>query len=166
MIAIRRVTPEDVSVFKQVRLRALKESPAAFSSTFERESQLPDDEWERRAWRWATDEKAAIFLAFDDDTACGIVGSLADGENPQRAHVISMWVDPAYRRTRVGKELLDAVLDWNGAREIREIILMVTSVNTGAIAFYEHIGFRKTGVTGPYPNDPAIIEYEMALSMS
>jgi len=42
---------------------------------------------------------------------------------------------------------------------------MVTCVNTGAIAFYEGLGFLKTGVTAEYPNDRAIIEYEMMLPL-
>ncbi|HEY1575537.1 MAG TPA: GNAT family N-acetyltransferase [Terracidiphilus sp.] len=164
MIAIKRVTVETALVFKGVRLRALQESPTAFSSTYAKESQLPGEEWVRRAVRWGADETAAIFLAFDGDSACGMVGSLVDDENANRAHVISMWVDPAYRRFGVGKALIDAVVEWNRSIGVSETVLMVTSVNTGAIAFYERIGFRMTGVTGPYPNDPAIIEHEMTLS--
>jgi ribosomal protein S18 acetylase RimI-like enzyme len=45
------------------------------------------------------------------------------------------------------------------------MVLMVTDVNTGAIGFYERLGFRKTGKTKPYPNDPAMIEYEMLLPL-
>lgn len=164
MIAIERVTPQTALVFRDVRLRALQDTPTAFSSTYARESQLPDEEWMRRSVRLGSDAAAAMFLAFDGDRACGIAGSLVDEDNAQRAHVISMWVDPAYRRAGVGKDLIDAVVEWNRSRGVSETVLMVTSVNTGAIAFYERIGFRKTGVTGPYPNDPAIIEYEMVLA--
>ena len=38
---------------------------------------------------------------------------------------------------------------------------MVTSINDGAFRFYERLGFVKTGRTQPYPNDTAIIEFEM-----
>jgi ribosomal protein S18 acetylase RimI-like enzyme len=40
---------------------------------------------------------------------------------------------------------------------------MVTSVNHGAIAFYERLGFRMTGKTEVYPNDATIKQYEMVL---
>jgi len=30
------------------------------------------------------------------------------------------------------------------------------------MAFYERLGFIRTGRTEPYPNDPALIEYEMS----
>jgi ribosomal protein S18 acetylase RimI-like enzyme len=166
LILIQRITPKTALVFKQVRLRALEESPTAFSSTYARESLFTDEEWTRRATRWAGKGDDAMFLAFDGGRPCGIVGSYVGPEHPQRAQVISTWVDPAYRRIGVGKALVDAVIAWNRPRGVREILLMVTSVNTGAISFYERLGFRKTGVTAEYPNDPAITEYEMMLKLA
>ena len=165
LIVIKRITPETALVFKGVRLRALQESPNAFSSTYAKESQLPDEEWVRRASRWGGDGSDAMFLAFDGEAACGIIGSYVEDDNSRHAQVISMWVDPAFRRTGVGGVLIDAVVEWNQSRGLREIKLMVTSVNHGAIRFYERMGFAMTGVTGPYPNDPAIIEYEMARTL-
>lgn len=165
MITIKRITPDAGPVFKRIRLRALEESPLAFSSTFARESQFSDDEWSRRIARWNGDDGDAMFLAFAEETACGIVGSYVEQENRKRAQVVSMWVDPAFRRAGVGKALIDAVVEWNRSRGVREVLLMVTSVNEGAIAFYERLGFAKTGVTTEYPNDPAIIEYEMMLHL-
>jgi ribosomal protein S18 acetylase RimI-like enzyme len=46
-----------------------------------------------------------------------------------------------------------------GARALQ---LMVTSNNEPATRFYERLGFTRTGRTEPYPNDPVVIEYEMA----
>lgn len=165
MIEIKRITPDTALVLKDVRLRALQESPTAFSSTYARESLLPDEEWQRSAARWGGDENDAMFMAFEGGTVCGIVGSYVEPEQRERAQVISMWVDPAYRRAGAGKKLIDAVAAWNRSRGVRELALMVTCVNTGAIAFYEGLGFLKTGVTAEYPNDRAIIEYEMMLPL-
>jgi ribosomal protein S18 acetylase RimI-like enzyme len=165
MISIERITAESALVFKHIRLRALQESPLAFSSTYAKESQLSNEEWQRRADRWSGQGTDAIFLAFDGDAPCGIVGTYVEPDNTRRAQVISMWVDPAYRHKGVGKALIDAALAWNEAHGVCDVSLMVTSVNAGAIAFYERLGFRKTGVTGVYPNDAAIIEYEMMLNV-
>ncbi|MBS1806018.1 MAG: GNAT family N-acetyltransferase [Acidobacteria bacterium] len=165
MIEIKRVTPETAGAFKDVRLRALKDSPTAFCSTHAKESQLPDEEWQQRADRWSKAENDAMFLALNSGAACGIVGSYRLPEKPERAQVISMWVDPAYRRAGVGKLLIDAVVEWNRIRGVRELVLMVTSVNVGAAAFYQRLGFANTGVTEPYPNDPSILEYEMLMEI-
>jgi ribosomal protein S18 acetylase RimI-like enzyme len=76
-----------------------------------------------------------------------------------------MWVDSAYRRTGAGTALIEALKSWAFARGLCELRLMVTSVNTSALRFYERLGFHMTGKTEPYPNDPAIIEHEMALRL-
>ena len=165
LLVIKRISLDTALVFKAVRLRALQESPIAFSSTYAAESQLPDEEWAKRAQRWSSDGAGAMFLAFDRDVACGIVGSHPAEDNSQCAWIISMWVDPSFRRAGVGEALINAALEWNKSHDMHEVKLMVTSVNQRAIAFYERMGFRMTGVTGPYENDPAITEYEMALSL-
>jgi ribosomal protein S18 acetylase RimI-like enzyme len=58
--------------------------------------------------------------------------------------------------------LVNEVLDWARLRSARTSRLMVTSTNEPAILFYQRLGFARTGRTGPYPNDPALIEYEMS----
>jgi len=112
----------------------------------------------QRSVRWSSDG-AAAFLAMDGDVGCGIIGAYE--ENAQCAQVISMWVDPEFRRAGVGKALIDAVVEWAESRAVRELKLMVTSVNPGAIAFYERLGFSMTGKTAVYPNDATITEFEM-----
>lgn len=163
MIAIERITTQGALVFKDVRLRALLDSPTAFSSTYAKESQLPDEEWMKRAVRWSSDG-SAIFLAMDGDTGCGIIGAYEE-EDATCAQVISMWVAPEVRRAGVGERLMGAVVHWARSREVHELKLMVTSVNAGAIAFYQRMGFSMTGKTGVYPNDAAITEFEMARSL-
>jgi ribosomal protein S18 acetylase RimI-like enzyme len=166
MIHLIKISPQTVAIFKAVRLRALSDSPLAFSSTYAKESELSDDEWMRRSERWTRDD-AIGYLAMDEcGEACGLVACYAEEEDGvPRGHIISMWVDPAVRRAGAGKMLIDALMSWAISRGLRELKLMVTSVNQGAIDFYERIGFRMSGKTGPYPNDPAVIEYEMLLPL-
>ncbi|HEY2466861.1 MAG TPA: GNAT family N-acetyltransferase [Terracidiphilus sp.] len=165
MIVIKRITAEDGLVFKDVRLRALQDSPTSFSGTYAKEVQSPNEEWRERADRCNGDLRVG-FLAYDDDRACGMVFCFRDELDETEGSILSMWVDPAVRRAGVGKLLIDSVVDWAKSRGIRGLKLMVTSVNGGAIGFYERNGFRMSGATGPYPNDPAIIEYEMVRKLA
>ena len=162
MIAIERITLGSALVFKDVRLRALEEAPTAFSSTYAKESAFPDEEWKKRAMRWSSGASAG-FLAFDEDRGCGMVFSFAEELDPQRAQVVSMWVAPEFRREGVGRRLIETVVEWARGRAMRDVKLMVTSVNHGAIAFYERLGFRMTGKSEVYPNDATIKQYEMVL---
>ena len=165
MIALEPITPQNAMVFKAVRLRALQDMPSAFGSTYAKESQLTDADWIKRALQWNSERSAAL-LAMDGDTACGIVGSFLDQDDATRAHLVSMWTAPTHRRRGIGRLLVNEVLGWARLREARTLQLMVTSNNEAAILFYQGLGFTRTGRTEPYPNDPALIEYEMSRPIS
>jgi len=74
-------------------------------------------EWARRVERW-NGERGVGFLAMDGATAFGIAGSLLDENNPSRAQLVSMWTAPTHRRPRIGRLLVDAVLDWARTRKV------------------------------------------------
>ncbi len=161
MTAIEPITPLNTFLFKAVRLRALQDAPHAFSSTYAKEIRLTDSDWIKRVERW-NGESGAGFLAMDEDTACGIAGSFLDENDATRAQLISMWTAPTHRQRGVGRLLVNDILNWARGRNASVLRLMVTSNNEPAIQFYQRLGFAATGRTEPYPNDPAVIEYEMS----
>lgn len=161
MIVLEQITTENAMVFKAVRLRALQDTPSAFGSTYARESQFDDAEWIKRANNM-NGERSIGFIAMDAGVACGIAGCFLDQTDNTQAHLISMWTAPTHRQQGVGRLLVGAILQWARKRQIRVLRLMVVCNNDQAIKFYERLGFRKTGRTEPYPNDPALIEYEMS----
>jgi GNAT superfamily N-acetyltransferase len=128
VIVIKPVTPLNTSVFKAVRLRALQDTPHAFGSTYAKESQFPDSEWLARGERM-NGETGSGFLAMDGETACGIVGSFLDQNDPTQAHVISMWTAPTHRLQGIGRLLVNEVLEWARRRNARSLVLMVTRSN-------------------------------------
>ena len=164
MISLLPITPKHAMIFKAVRLRALQESPSAFGSNYAKEVQLTDGDWMERTLRW-NGEQGIGFLAMDDGTPCGMVGSFLDEHDPTRADLISMWTADTHRNQGIGRTLVEAVVDWARQRGAGTVLLMVTSNNKSAIAFYERLGFSKTGRTEPYPNDAALFEYEMSRSI-
>lgn len=159
------VSSQNVFAFKEVRLRALKDSPHAFGSTYARESQFDDSEWLARVARMNGD-RGVGFLAMDDDTARGLVGAFLDEKDPSQALLVSMWTAPAERQKGIGRQLVNEVLKWANSRKARTLRLMVTDNNDPAIRFYERLGFTRTGRTEPYPNNPAVLEYEMSRPIS
>jgi len=159
MICIHPITPANTHLFRQIRLRALQESPSAFCSTYATEFAFDEAEWARRVERWGG-EQGIGFLAMDADRPCGLAGGLVQPGN--QAQLVSMWTAPEYRRQRVGRLLVESVAEWAVGRGLQLLTLMVTSVNEPAIRFYESLGFIHTGGSEPYPNDPALMEWEMA----
>ena len=165
MITIEQLSPSLAMTLKDVRLRALQDTPSAFGSTYAKESRLPDEEWLVRANTW-NGERSVGFIAMQDGAPCGVVAGKVDMDDPQTAHVLSMWVAPEQRRTGLGGRLLSAVQLWARDLGVPRLRLMVTNNNSTAINFYQRWGFMLTGKTEPYPNDPALFEYEMIKSLA
>jgi ribosomal protein S18 acetylase RimI-like enzyme len=165
MITIEPVRDSNLSLFREIRLRALQDSPGAFSSTYAGESQLTEADWIERTRRW-NGEQGIGFLALDGNMGCGIVGCFLEPEpgtqQLTRAHLVSMWTAPTHRRQRVGEMLLKSAIDWARNRGAVTLRLMVTSNNESAFRFYERMGLTRTGRTEPYPNDPNVLEHEMS----
>jgi len=165
MLTIELITPKNAMGFKDVRLRALQNTPTAFSSTYAEEFQLTDAEWLKRAARW-TDETSIAYLAVDAGSPCGIAAGFLDKVDATRAHLVSMWVAPRHHRRGIGRELVEKIVDWARLKSARTLMLLVTSNNDPAIRFYQQLGFQMTGRTEPYANDPALSNLEMIRSIS
>jgi ribosomal protein S18 acetylase RimI-like enzyme len=161
MIAIEPITPENASIFKAARLRALQDTPSAFGATYAKESLLTEADWITRAANW-NGERSILYLAMDAGAAVGIAGSYLDHDDATRAHLISMWTAPAHRQRGVGRLLVNQIIEWARLRGAQTLQLMVVCSNDRAMSFYQRLGFAHTGHTEPYPNDPALIEYQMS----
>ncbi len=163
MPVLARITPALAASLKQARLAALNEAPGAFGSTYADESQLSEAEWLGRASAMTLDD-AVGYLVLNNKQPVGMVrGSLDVADHSLRAHVASMWVAPKWRRAGVGSQLLAAVLDWASRCGAAEVLLTVTNNNDAAMSLYARHGFKATGRTEPYPNDPALFKVEMML---
>lgn len=162
MRTIRRVTPDDLEAYREVRLRALQDSPSAFGSTYSAELARPQREWAERVQQASAGGSRTTFLAFDGRECVGLVGCVEDdlGADYQ---LVSMWVAPASRGTTVAADLLDAALAWAKEEGARQVGLWVTRGNDRAIRFYERAGFSVTGDVQPLPSDPSKEELRMLL---
>ncbi|MGZ8478809.1 MAG: GNAT family N-acetyltransferase [Candidatus Binatia bacterium] len=165
MIQLEQIGPTSAPVFKNIRLRALQDSPTAFSSTYAEEFTLTDADWLKRASQWGGVNSVA-YLALDAGNAVGIAAGVRDRNNLQRADLMSMWVAPAQRRLGIGRMLVDAVAAWARAQDMLYLCLMVTSNNDHAMRFYQSLGFALTGRNEPYRNDQSLLNFEMRRSLS
>jgi len=158
--SIHQLEPADWGRQRDLRLRALADSPDAFAGTLPSEQQLTDGEWKRRLER--TD--AVMFIAATNkgkDVGMAVGAPYEDG-----AGLFAMWVAPEARGDGIGGALVDAVIGWARQHGHAAIRLDVGHYNRPAIALYESRGFAATGVTGtlPPPRD-AITEFQMERSL-
>lgn len=161
MPVLEQITPKNALIYKAIRLRALQDSPLAFGSTHAKESQLSDADWLKRAEDLSSDRSVG-YLAMSQGISCGLVAAYLNEDDLGKAHLVSMWVSPTHRRNGIGRALIEAIQTWARIHKTHSLQLTVTSCNQSAIEFYKRNGFAMTGNTEPYPNDPALFEYEMS----
>ena len=137
---IIRLGPDDWQIFKEIRLEALREAPEAFASTLAEATLLKEAAWRSRL------NTRAQFLASIGPTAVGTAGGILTEAGPE---LISMWVDPRFRRSGIGAKLVDAVVEWASPQPFDSIVLWVAPGNQAAERLYRGRGFRRTGVSQP-----------------
>jgi ribosomal protein S18 acetylase RimI-like enzyme len=140
-IEVRRLTPADAARYREIRLAGLRNSPEAFGSTFETESLKPMSSFAERL------RSSAVFGAFRGTELLGIAG-FAFHEGVKEAHKGLLWgmyVRPNARKSGVGRQLVDAVVDF--ARQQVEILqLRVVADNEPARRLYAGLGFVEYGL--------------------
>jgi GNAT superfamily N-acetyltransferase len=157
-VQVRRVKPGEWAELRQLRLRALADSPHAFGSNLARELAYPETTWQAWAAR-------PIFVAVIETPPTRMVG-MAGVAGPEAgepwARLWGMWVAPEVRRRGVGSQLVEATLAWARQQGLEEVLLKVTDSNAEAAALYASLGFAPTGRSVPLPRDPTVTEHELS----
>lgn len=143
---IRCLSPEDVMPFRELRLRALREHPDAFGTSYEEAMNLSIEEM---AERLKPSPDAFILGAFDPEGhLVGMVGFYREiGEKKRHKGVIwGMYCLPEYRGSGVGKALLTEAVDRAKAmKDLDLLTLRVVTTNASAKSLYLSVGFRTWG---------------------
>lgn len=152
---VRRFAPDEWRTYRDLRLRALAESPDAFGSTHEREVCRSDQEWEARLREGAGDDAQLPLVALSDAVPVGLAWGRQDRDDAGVAHLFQVWVAPEARARGIGRLLLDAVIEWAKARGVRAIRLGVTPSHPAALHLYRRVGFLEAGAPEPLrPGSP------------
>ena len=111
MIICRRAELDDVELFKDIRLRALKDSPDAFGSTYEGAQERSDSSWREQLISTVSGTLRNTQFAFDGQSCIGIA-ALYREEGVDRGGLIMMWVAPDFRGTEAATLLVTNLLSW------------------------------------------------------
>jgi len=142
---IRLLVPSDAPVYREVRLRALREHPEAFTSSHAEDGKLPLATTEKRLQ--PGDERRS-WGAFDGAALCGMVGleREARAKSRHKAKVVGMYVALEAAGRGVGRALLDRLVADARTSGVELLVLTVTEGNRAATALYERAGFRSFGL--------------------
>ena len=148
-VTIRALKENDACNFQKLRLRALKEHPDAFSSTYERESTYSLEFVAERLRRTVESRNNFTLGAFRQKELIGVVGfRRIDGEKEQhRGHIWGMYVRSEEQGKGFGKALLSNAIDLaNSLPGLEQIELDVVTRNRQARNLYAYLGFASCGV--------------------
>jgi GNAT superfamily N-acetyltransferase len=141
-VELRTLSPDDWQLIREIRLRALFDTPEAFTSTLQRERAFDESTWRDRArtgqWFLATEEDESVGVT------CGIEGPSADSLTRK---VVGMWVAPVHRGHGIAQALVDEVAEWARSVGATRLSLGVREGNDGAREAYLRMGFHSTGET-------------------
>jgi RimJ/RimL family protein N-acetyltransferase len=142
---IRLAGAEDWEAFRELRLRALADAPDAFGGTVDAARDESDAYW--RGWisgeGWDADVRS--WVADDRGTLRGMAVGARFHAEPSVLNLFGMWVEPPVRGTGVALRLVGMVEVWGWALGLDRIVLRVSDGNARAEAFYDKLGFTRTG---------------------
>ena len=117
-------------------------TPADMDRILEIEAQaFPKSPYSRRIFMNLYRSNPTTFLVYEEGEILGYLVYTPEG------HIISIVVDPRYRRKGIGTQLVREVFR-NSTGEFMWV--EVRETNAGAQVFYEKLGFRKKGVIPRY----------------
>jgi RimJ/RimL family protein N-acetyltransferase len=146
MTGIAQIPRNQPNRLKDLRLRALKDSPGCFLSTF-------DDELEFQKQRqWAREfDRGSWYAAVRGSDDIGLIGFTREPDMSLSEYYIEfMWVaresgNTNIRKHGVGEYMLLSRLDELRRTGLKRVYLWVLTGNDTAVRLYERVGFTLTG---------------------
>ena len=136
------LSPDDWRIWRDLRLAALADAPAAFGSTLAEWTGGGDTE---QRWRARLTSVALNVVLTLDDELAGMISATAPGPDGV-IELISLWVAGFARGHGVGDAAVDAVKAWaQSEHSDTSVILSVKSDNRPAIRLFERHGFTDAG---------------------
>jgi ribosomal protein S18 acetylase RimI-like enzyme len=137
---IRQLTETDVEIYRALRLTCLRESPHAFTNSYEEFSQRT---LESIAQQFRSHENFTLG-AFEDDRLVGMVGFYRESALKLRhkGYIVSMYVLPEYRSRGIARALLIEAIDRaKHLPDLKQLLLGVVVTQATAKRLYVSLGF-------------------------
>jgi len=140
MSTIRRLNTGEGTLYREVRLESLRESPDAFCSSYEDALARTDESWNEQADASASGGDRATFVAFRERPV-GLVALYRDDHDREVGELIQMWVCPEERGGSTADDLITEVFKWAASNRFLRVKAEVIEENQRALRFYQKLGF-------------------------
>jgi ribosomal protein S18 acetylase RimI-like enzyme len=150
-LEIRELIEADAEAYWAVRLRALREEPEAFGSSYEEAKERPLALVAERLRAAAAADNFTLG-AFEGVAGGQLVGIVAfdratGRKNRHIGSIYQMYVAPEVRGGGYGRALVEALIARARARDgLEQLVLAVMATNVAAGALYRSLGFEVYGL--------------------
>lgn len=96
-------------------------------------------------------ENSTVFYATIDGK---VVGFIVASETQFTLDIYIVVVDEGYKNRQIGRQLLQALIQYAKEKRIPEILLETRKSNEPALALYKRVGFEKVGLRKAYYSSP------------
>lgn len=160
-LTIRVLSEAEWELYREMRLRALRESPDAFVATVAEEEAFSEQLWRDRM------NRADRLLIEDGSTPVGIASvRMQEDLFDNAAELFGLWVSPDLRGEGLAAKLVTAAAKAAEGRRATQLVYWVGTDNVPAVAFASGYGFRPTEHRREPRTPEAGIDQEMAMVLA
>ncbi|AFU02669.1 GNAT family N-acetyltransferase [Nocardia brasiliensis] len=159
---IHKIAAGEWQILREVKLRALQESPDVFEERLADVVTWDAARWVRHASPARNEFKQVLVVSVDSRHE-GMIYVATDKLSSATGYLGSLWVSPYIRGCSIGRELLNAALTQIVHWDLDRARLCVAEQDVGAISLYLRAGFTKTGVSKSLPSGITVLEMHRTL---
>jgi ribosomal protein S18 acetylase RimI-like enzyme len=164
MLDVKVLTPDDWRVLREIRLRALSESPEMFLSIYEQEEGYDEPKWQSEFMRG--DWYVGMAASESPGKPVSVLGITREPDTPAHHCFLEyVWVAPGFRRRGLAFTMIGHVLGQLHSVGVRTVFLWVLDGNENATRLYKRIGFVGCHYSHPLEARPGRSEALMQMSL-
>ena len=163
-ISIRVLAEDDWEQYRDMRLRALRESPDAFVADV-----TTEEDYDEQLWRDRMNRSMRLLVTSDGEPVGIASVRMNEALFDDAAELFSLWVIPDLRGEGLAAQLVVAASEAAEKQGARQLVYWVGTDNVPAVAFASSYGFRPTEHRREPRTDAARsdgIEEEMAMVLA
>ncbi|MDF1811679.1 MAG: GNAT family N-acetyltransferase [Verrucomicrobiales bacterium] len=142
MRKIRRIEIGEVELYRETRLKSLRESPNAYSSKYDDAASRSEESWRSQVDASAAGGDRATFIMLDEHPV-GLAALYRSENCPRDGELIQVWIAPEERGGSAAAELVEEIFRWAADNGFLRVRAEVMPGNSRALRFFEKNGFTR-----------------------
>lgn len=138
-ITIRTLAEDEWEQYREMRLRALRESPDAFVADVSTE-----EDYDEQLWRDRMNRSVRLLISKGSEPVGIASVRMNESLFDDAAELFSLWVTPDLRGEGLAAQLVVAASEAAEKQGARQLVYWVGTENVPAVAFASGYGFRPT----------------------